>query len=243
MAFALEYHKAVRRLIPLTVALFGTFCLLLFAIANSNAQISSGSSSSGGHSSGGASSGVGAAGHSSHSSSAGSNLHSQTSHSGTSDHHRHHAAGGDVYYPYLYAVPVPYAVDGSEAATDDDDSQYQGGPTVFDRRGSGPDSYIAPAYPGPAHARADSENGLAQADETAASEPAAAPPQPPTILVFKDGRQMEVGNYAIVGQTLYDLTPGHPRKVALAGLDVPATQKQNDDRGIAFQLPPSAVAN
>jgi hypothetical protein len=75
------------------------------------------------------------------------------------------------------------------------------------------------------------------------SDPAPDPPQPPTTLVFKDGRQLEVNNYAIVSQTLYDLTPGHPRKIALADLDLSATQKQNDDRGVLFQLPPSAQAN
>jgi hypothetical protein len=52
-----------------------------------------------------------------------------------------------------------------------------------------------------------------------------------------------VNNYAIVSQTLYDLTSGHPRKIALADLDLPATEKQNDDHGVTFQLPPSAQAN
>jgi len=36
---------------------------------------------------------------------------------------------------------------------------------------------------------------------------------------------------------LYDLTPGHRVKIALADLDLTATSKQNDDRGIDFQLP------
>jgi hypothetical protein len=75
------------------------------------------------------------------------------------------------------------------------------------------------------------------------SNPDPAPPQAPTILIFKDGHQLEVANYAIVNQTLYDLTPGHPRRIALADLDLPATEKQNDDHGIVFQLPPSAQAN
>jgi hypothetical protein len=63
------------------------------------------------------------------------------------------------------------------------------------------------------------------------------------MLVFKDGHALEVDNYAIVSQTLYDLTPGHARKIALADLDLPATEKQNDDRGVTFQLPPIAQAN
>ncbi len=68
---------------------------------------------------------------------------------------------------------------------------------------------------------------------------AAAPgPQPASVLVFADGHQSEVSNYAIVGDTLFDLsTPTKPRKVALAELNVPATVKANDERGLDFQLP------
>jgi hypothetical protein len=61
--------------------------------------------------------------------------------------------------------------------------------------------------------------------------------------VFKDGQRLDVSNYAIVGNTLYDLTPGHRRKVALAELDLSATAKENDDRGIDFQLPPGTSKN
>ena len=164
---------------------------------------------------------------------------SRDSHGNRDGHHPHHTAEGTAYYPYVYGMPVPYAVDVNDAdnsSEEDDDPEYQGGPSIFDRRGSGRDSYVPPSYPGPAHARD------ASADQ-ARSDPAPDPPQPPTTLVFKDGRQLEVNNYAIVSQMLYDLTPGHPRKIALADLDLPATQKQNDDRGVVFQLPPSAQAN
>ena len=63
------------------------------------------------------------------------------------------------------------------------------------------------------------------------------------MLVFKDGHTLEVKNYAIQGDLLYDLTPGHPRKITLADLDMSATQKQNDDRGIDFQLPARTNGN
>jgi hypothetical protein len=131
-------------------------------------------------------------------------------------------------------VPVPYAVDASDTGvndnnTEDDDADYQGGPTIFDRRGSGPGSYIPPSYEGPAHPQAEQDSSDS--------------PQIPTTLIFKDGHQLEIQNYAVVGQTLYDLTPGHSRKIALADLDLPATQKQNDDRGVTFQLPSSAQGN
>ncbi|HET8825882.1 MAG TPA: hypothetical protein VFM77_12185 [Terriglobales bacterium] len=67
--------------------------------------------------------------------------------------------------------------------------------------------------------------------------------QPKTVLVFKDGHQSTVMNYAIVGSTLYDLSDGRTKKVALAELDLPATVKQNDDRGVEFRLPAGVRAN
>jgi hypothetical protein len=63
------------------------------------------------------------------------------------------------------------------------------------------------------------------------------------VLVFKDGHQQEVSNYAIVGGTLYDLSDGRSRKIALAQLDLPATVKQNDGRGIDFELPAGVRLN
>jgi hypothetical protein len=146
-------------------------------------------------------------------------------------------------YPYLgygevYGYGVPYADDpnaGDQGYDATDDSNYQGGPTVFDRRGSGADSYVPPVQDVPTpHS--------AQADNSAPEPQQPQPAQASTVLVFKDGHKLEVGNYAIVGTTLFDLTSGHPRKIALADLDLEATQKQNDDRGVVFQLPPSLQA-
>jgi hypothetical protein len=63
------------------------------------------------------------------------------------------------------------------------------------------------------------------------------------VLVFKDGHQLEVANYAIVGNTLFDLTGGRRHKIALTELDLTATAKQNDERGIDFQIPAGSEAN
>ena len=65
------------------------------------------------------------------------------------------------------------------------------------------------------------------------------PDQPQTVLIFKDGHQLEVQNYAVIGDMLYDLTPGRHHKIALADLDLTSTAQQNDDRGIDFRLPPN----
>jgi hypothetical protein len=135
--------------------------------------------------------------------------------------------------PYWYAYPVPYGVDSNAYADTpeepNDEVDYQGGPTVFDRRGSGARSYIPPIEDvAPPHADEPSDQTVSAAD-----------PAPLTMLVFKDGHKLEIGNYAIVGSTLFDLTPGHSRRVPLSDLDVDATKKENDDRGIVFEVPSS----
>jgi hypothetical protein len=60
---------------------------------------------------------------------------------------------------------------------------------------------------------------------------------PPTQLVFRDKRTEQVQNYAIVGRTFWVLDAQRAKKIPLAELDIPATKKANDDRGVEFQLP------
>ncbi|PYX57634.1 MAG: hypothetical protein DMG73_12785 [Acidobacteria bacterium] len=164
------------------------------------------------------------------------------------------------YYPEIVSAPVDDSME---------EEDYRGGPTIFDRRGSGErrfedrrdeDRRDRDDGRGNDSRYADRRNDDRRNDERISREdsiasahkanpeaqPAAAMPetdQPDTILVFKDGHKLEVKNYAIQGDMLYDLTPGHPRKIALAELDVPATQKQNDDQGIIFQLPAHPSGN
>jgi hypothetical protein len=59
----------------------------------------------------------------------------------------------------------------------------------------------------------------------------------PTELVFRDKHTEEVQNYAIVGQTFWILNAEKARKIPIAQLDIPATRKVNEDRGVDFQLP------
>ena len=168
-----------------------------------------------------------------------------------SGHHRRHrdhdsfpvGVSEPVYVPYA----VPYAVSSDDAYAedaDDDspDSDYVGAPDVrkSERR---PDSSakrrasrdLAPM------ADASAKPAPGESDEpapAAAEDPVTA--QPSTVLVFKDGHQSDVLNYAIVGDTLFDLGAGRTRKILLADLDLPATHKANDERGVDFQIPASA---
>jgi hypothetical protein len=58
-----------------------------------------------------------------------------------------------------------------------------------------------------------------------------------TVLVFRDKHTEEVQNYALIGQTLWILNEEKATKIPLADLDVPATVKANDERGIDFKVP------
>lgn len=167
--------------------------------------------------------------------------------------HRHHPFVAyypvPAYTPYYYSDVVPGPVDDS---MEEEDS---GGPTLFDRRGPGTNNgFVTRRY-----ARDEGNDGAqvsnnsssdrnsfkespgseATKDSAADSEGAASASDQSsaTVLVFKDGRKAEVKNYAILGDVLYDLTPGHPRKIPLSDLDLEATQKVNEDLGTSFQLP------
>ncbi len=156
-------------------------------------------------------------------------------------HHHQHGqffpAGAAAYVPYGYPVFAEDS-DGADATAPDQEGtpredDERGGPTIFDRRGPGPAAHpYADAYaPRPSRAAAEPVP-IAPASE------AVIPDQPQTVLVFKDGHQLEVQNYAVIGDMLYDLTPGRHHKIALAELDLTATTRQNEDRGIDFRLPP-----
>jgi len=56
------------------------------------------------------------------------------------------------------------------------------------------------------------------------------------VLVFRDHHSEEIQNFAIVGETLWVFTEQRARKIPIAALDVPATTKANDSRGIDFRL-------
>jgi hypothetical protein len=261
MPFPLEYHKVVnhflRRLIPASLASLAALLFPLFTVSSSPAQI-------GGVSPGaihsvpvapptavrvppptvmlvppptGAAPVHGAFPHSAfvHPTGIPRPPHSPHDNNGRPAHNN---ANSVAVYPYLY--PVPYAADVSDSNTaGPDDAEYQGGPIAGDPRNYGADADVRPLPVDPAQ-YVSAKNNLA---DPPAPDPVSDPPQPPTTLVFKDGHQIQLNNYAIVSQTLYDFTPGHPRKIALSDLDLPATQKQNDDRGVVFELPPSSQTN
>ena len=150
-------------------------------------------------------------------------------------HHRRNPEFVSPFFGNIVAVPYAYPVYMTDTGVDDSmEEDYRGGPTIFDRRGSGED-YRRP------QAR-DEEDYRSRSSELPADQQAVAEKpaqQPSTVLVYKDGHQSEIVNYAIVGETLYELSDGRAKKVALAELDLSATEKQNDERGVDFRIPPT----
>jgi len=170
------------------------------------------------------------------------------------DKDRDESLGGaavPVYIPYA----VPYAADSDDDAADNQDSTdpdsggsaaptHEGAARRHSNRYSGQQTG---QYPGRNFVEApgsdaDNESGYDPDSPDAAPEKPEEPvvAQPTTVLVFKDGRRSEVGNYAIVGDSLFDFAEDRARKILLADLDLAATREANDDRGVEFKLPPGS---
>ncbi len=141
----------------------------------------------------------------------------------------HRPVFGTAYVPYAYPYPVYEDENYDESVSNDIQAQ-----RAYESRLQQADE----DYRKDLNTR---QEPLERPQEQASAQPVA--DQPSTVLIFKDGHQVEVGNYAIVGTTLYELNDGRSKKVQLADLDLPATVKENDDRGVEFQVPPQANLN
>ncbi len=144
---------------------------------------------------------------------------------------RHRGNNSGVYYPVYvpYAYPVALAAEPDPealAASEPDPPA----PTIFEHR---PTSERVPSAAG-------NSSRYAQPPAVAVDQsPADARQQIPVVLVYMDGHEQEVTNYAIVGTTLYDLGAFVAHKIPLAELNLKATIKANDDRGVEFSVPAS----
>lgn len=154
----------------------------------------------------------------------------------------HLGGRGSRFGSWAYAVPYYYPADDSAYGYD-----YVGA-------GAGPDLYSGPplgqydpslhivAEQPPARPYGSNYPPDPEAYAPAPAVPFAPAPQQdvtpgePTVLVFRNGHQQEVTNYAIMGDSVYVFDKGS-KKIALADLDVPATVKANDDRGLEFKVP------
>jgi hypothetical protein len=165
-------------------------------------------------------------------------------------HRRGHEGDRGAVEPVYIPFGVPYAVDAEDEVADEkyEAEPEAGEPARSARRrtavNGGPEvSEHAAGGNGDIDSR-DGAGSVAEAGpEVAPDPPEPVVAQPTTVLVFKDGHRSEVGNYAIVGDTLFDFSGDRARKVLISDLDIPATQKANDVAGVEFKLPPPGAAN
>ena len=112
-------------------------------------------------------------------------------------------------------------------------------------------AYAAPTYDAPAY----DDTGLRlviqqltdeveelRREEQERAHPAAAPEPtgrlaPAAVFLIKDGTRVETRNYGLAGQTLWLLNERHARMVPLSQVDIDATNKLNQERGIDLVLP------
>ncbi len=149
------------------------------------------------------------------------------------------------FYPYSYVYPYFYYPWYPLSFYDDFDYGYAPSEPAYDYGyGSGGD-YYPPDYGLNEQMRQQGLGIYAQprAATPAPSQPPAAVVQqperamPPTVLIYLDGRRVEVRNYAIVGQTLWTFTERAANKVPLSDLNLDATRKANEERGVEFIVP------
>jgi len=148
-------------------------------------------------------------------------------------HYRgYYGRGRGSYYPYYgypYAGYYPYYGWYSDPLYDTSDQ----------------DSYASSYSPAPSRDDSGLQSDVQalsgkidrlQADVEARNRPKTE--EPSTALVFRDKHVEEVHNYAIAGGMLWVLNDHQAgKKIPLAQLDLDATVKMNDDRGVDFQVP------
>ena len=59
----------------------------------------------------------------------------------------------------------------------------------------------------------------------------------PIVLVFLDKHIQEIKNYAVINETLMVYDGPRTHKIPLMDIDLAATLKLNDERGVAFPIP------
>lgn len=147
-------------------------------------------------------------------------------------------------YPGWYGYYDPYWYDPywwwDSSSDDDQNGQYADGQY---QDGQYQDYAQASDYANEQSLEQQSDGENQQQDMYARSQPneplhsELTAPSPPTTLVFRDQHKQEIQNYAIIGHTLWNFADQRTQKIPLSDLDLPATQKVNEDRGVNFRLP------
>jgi len=173
---------------------------------------------------------------------AGSSFHGSSHHPGNSNHiHSSHGFRIRTYwpngynrYPYYYGAYWSPFWDWSSSSYDSSDDNYvaqrQAQQQIDDLSAQVRDlqqqreerAYNPPPVPrppAPSHTEAKTE------------------PDMSVVLVYLDKRIEEIKNYAVANEKVVVFDNHHVKKIPLADIDLAATMKLNDERGVDFQVP------
>jgi hypothetical protein len=120
---------------------------------------------------------------------------------------------GDPFFPYYYYPGTTYPAPVYAYPPYDDESNYAV---------SGQAQEVAPAP------------SVQEVPPTPSTAPTS---QVPVVVVLKDGRRIEAPGYALVGTSLWILTPQNATKIQLSDVDTEATRTANLERGIDVVIP------
>jgi hypothetical protein len=95
------------------------------------------------------------------------------------------------------------------------------------------------SYVPPADQSAPDQHAYSRPTRSASARAKEETPAQPTVLVFRDGHKEEVDSYAIMGSTLF-VVSGRRARIPIAELNIPETIRQNESRGLEFQVPGKA---
>jgi len=139
------------------------------------------------------------------------------------------------YYPYGYCGSYGDGLDCDTGSQDQDQDSYG----AYYQAPASPDSYAENSGLQRDVQTLNGKIDRLQADVEARNRKPDV--EPATALVFRDQHVEEVHNYAISGGNLWVINDSAAKKIPLAQLDIAATVKMNDDRGVDFQVPQPAL--
>ena len=143
-------------------------------------------------------------------------------------------------YPGWYGYYNPYFYDPYwlwDSSSSYDDGQDQGDAQGYVMGQQGPDEPGAPDSYGENYSDGRDQDAYARPAPYEPRHAELTAPSAPTTLIFRDQHKEEIQNYAIVGDMLFSFSAERTQKIPLSDLDIPATTKVNEDRGVNFRVP------
>ena len=136
----------------------------------------------------------------------------------------------NYYDPFMFDDSGYYDQPNYNGGYNEDPNAYNGGYPPY---APGPDPQVAYLSQEIQQLSNQLSNNEQQQRVPMTAQPAA-PLPPPISLVLKDGRHLQVQNYAVMDQTFWDFTTQPVKKIPLGDIDIAASKKLSAANGAEF---------